>query len=398
MTMNRISKNRIFCCLILLMASSVVHACSLPVFRYALENWEDDNHILFLPADASEEVIEKWRALKKRVAVEFDIEQADSDDGRPPGLYLSNGMGLWLSYEELGVKGTQFPTDEQMEKKWSNASSLKVINGLLSGDSIVFLISGGDEAARQAAEKKIRPRVATLLEYITLAEDVVESWKNFHSPPDEFYSPPRGHVSSAVPLGMAVSFVQLASNEPLAKQVRAMFTIEQAHEDKLGKAETVFVTAVFGRGRAIPICADDEITNSIIDQILYFVTGSCSCKIKEENPGYDLQLPIYWDDHLWESTSKIKHASEHRIIGQMLDPKTLKPKPEGQGPEQVEPATEQLDEVVYTPEQAVAPIENTDAAAASSAEGDQGAPRYVVIVGVLLALCAGLFFFIRMKK
>ena len=308
------------CLLLLMLGVSAAQACSLPVFRYALENWEADNHILMLPANTADEQRKWWNDFLENNEFEYEIMEI-TDPDMPAGLYFPKGFGPWITYEAFKNKKAQQFDDKQITKLWSSPASQKLIDGILAGDSLVFLISGGDAKARKAAEEKMRPRIATLLEYIELAEDVVESWMNYHNPPDEFYSPPRGHVASPVPLGMAVSFVHLEKDDALAKQVRCMYVAEELYDQKEADADNkVTVTVVFGRGRAIPVGFIDDINNELIDDVLHFITGACSCKIKNENPGHDLMLPIFWDNHLWEASSKPQGAAAHRMLGKILDP------------------------------------------------------------------------------
>ncbi len=351
--------------LILLVSASVMHACSLPVFRYALENWEADHHVLMLPNDTADAEKKWWDDFLKNGDFTYEVTEI-ADDDMPAGLYFPKGFGPWLTYDKF--KDNDKLDDGFLSKQWSSPSSQKVIDGIMRGDSVIFLLSGGDEKARQAAEEKMRPRVKTLLEYIQLADDVVESWQNFHQPPDEFYTPPRGHVSSPIPLGMAVSFIQLKDEEALAKQIKSMFLAEELEEK--GEDKGVRVTVVFGRGRAIPVAHIDEINKALIDDVIHFVTGACSCKIKEENPGHDLMLPIYWDDKIWEASSKLTGKADNRILGKMLDPASLNAE------ESVEAKPtdqkEEPEDVVITPDAPVKPLAKDAAPVTEEVEAPAG--------------------------
>ena len=52
---------------------------------------------------------------------------------------------------------------------------------------------------------------------------------------------------------------------------------------------------IFGRGRVIPPAIGGEITTEAIRDMGEFLTGPCSCEIKELNPGYDLLLTANWN-------------------------------------------------------------------------------------------------------
>ena len=345
------------CLLMLVFGVSVAQACSLPVFRYALENWEADEHVLMLPRGTSDAEIKWWNDFLKNGDFNYEVSKIANDD-MPAGLYFPKGFGPWITYDAFKEKGQQNLDSAFVSKQWESASSKKVIDGIIRGDSVIFLFSGGDAKARQAAEEKMRPRIKTLLEYVELADDVVDSWKNFHAPPDEFYSPPRGHVASPIPLGMAISFVHLNEYEALAKQVETIFLAEDLEEQ--GQENGVRVTVVFGRGRAIPVGHIDDIDKHVIDDVIYFVTGACSCKIKEENPGHDLMLPIYWDDVIWEASATLTGASEKRMVGQMLDPATVKTDQKPDKEIKDEEISEAQQEIVIVPESPVVSVVNSE--------------------------------------
>jgi hypothetical protein len=55
---------------------------------------------------------------------------------------------------------------------------------------------------------------------------------------------------------------------------------------------------VFGRGRALEQFPAVDLTAAVIGEVRAFLSGFCSCQIKELNPGKDLFIPEDWDEAL----------------------------------------------------------------------------------------------------
>jgi hypothetical protein len=56
---------------------------------------------------------------------------------------------------------------------------------------------------------------------------------------------------------------------------------------------------VFGRGRALGILPLSGPLNVLrIEDMAVFISGPCSCQVKEENPGFDLLLAAAWEENL----------------------------------------------------------------------------------------------------
>ncbi|MEX1224788.1 MAG: hypothetical protein WEA31_09595, partial [Pirellulales bacterium] len=55
---------------------------------------------------------------------------------------------------------------------------------------------------------------------------------------------------------------------------------------------------VFGRGRALFARVGSAINAENIEEDCRFISGDCSCVVKEQNPGIDLPLEVSWDEHV----------------------------------------------------------------------------------------------------
>jgi hypothetical protein len=66
-------------------------------------------------------------------------------------------------------------------------------------------------------------------------------------------------------------------------------------QDKTPPADVPAVVPIFGRGRALGILAGQEINSDNLGAAAAFLTGACSCQVKQLNPGVDLLLAADWD-------------------------------------------------------------------------------------------------------
>jgi hypothetical protein len=63
---------------------------------------------------------------------------------------------------------------------------------------------------------------------------------------------------------------------------------------KLANVNEPMLFPIFGRGRVVPPAIGEEICAEAIRDMAEFLTGACSCEVKEMNPGYDLLLAANW--------------------------------------------------------------------------------------------------------
>ena len=63
---------------------------------------------------------------------------------------------------------------------------------------------------------------------------------------------------------------------------------------------------IFGRGRVIPPAIGFEIRTEAMREMAEFLTGPCSCQIKEMNPGYDLLLSANWSSLVGHAEARLQ--------------------------------------------------------------------------------------------
>lgn len=95
-----------------------------------------------------------------------------------------------------------------------------------------------------------------------------------------------------------------------------------AVESDLGTfAEEPMVFAVFGRGRVLPPYIGKGITADNLSQVAFFITGACSCTVKDQNPGVDLLTYHDWEGAAQALAEKfgVEEGNEGSI-GDLLPP------------------------------------------------------------------------------
>jgi len=148
---------------------------------------------------------------------------------------------------------------------------------LSSGDAVVWLLleSGAAKADAEAAE---------LIEAET--QKLQQSLKLPEPAPDD---PP---ISAELPLKIAFSTLRIARSDPAE---RVLVSLLLNRDARLPATKEPMLFPVFGRGRAIPPAIGEEIRPEALREMAEFLTGPCSCQIKEMNPGYDLLLSANWN-------------------------------------------------------------------------------------------------------
>jgi hypothetical protein len=94
-------------------------------------------------------------------------------------------------------------------------------------------------------------------------------------------------------LKIAFSTLRLSRADPAEEIFIRMLLGSESDLKDYAKEPIVF--PIFGRGRALFALAGEGIAEDVIDEAGLFLTGSCSCEVKEQNPGIDLVMSVHWD-------------------------------------------------------------------------------------------------------
>jgi hypothetical protein len=267
-------------------------ACNVPVFRYALERWEADPYevIVFLrePLTAEQQVIldSVERAGRDGLA-NLAVSRVNLAAEVSPTLRMmwdaqENPSPPWMVVRyprQLAIEAPAWAgplTAETVGMLLDSPVRRNISQKLLAGEAVVWLLlESGDQKRDEQAEQMIETETQNLQQTLKLPEP---------SPQD----PP---ISANLPLKIAFSNVRVGRSDPAERMLVGMLL---NRDPNLMAAKEPMLFPIFGRGRVIPPAIGKEIRAEAIREMAEFLTGPCSCQVKEMNPGYDLLLSANW--------------------------------------------------------------------------------------------------------
>jgi len=244
---------------ILLLAATSAFACSVPVFRYALEHWEADAYRVTAPAGAK---LPENYVVATGTEPKIELRQPKS---------ARNDAVIWSApFSEANVAVlVDSPARKQIAERLAN------------GESAVWVfLESGDAAKDSAALKLLEERIDYLGGVMNLPKLDDQDIKN-------------GLVS--IPgdgLRLAFSIVKVKRDDNAEAAFVAMLLASE--EDLRGFQNEPMAFPMFGQGRALYALVGKGIRAETIDEAAQFLIGSCSCQVKEQNPGMDIAMAVDW--------------------------------------------------------------------------------------------------------
>jgi len=275
------------------LGTTAAPACNVPVFRYALERWA---------ADPYEAIVFQREPLSADQQAALDTLTKAAQSGRANLTVTTVNLNgevrpalrtLWSLQPNPTLPWIvlRYPRHAGIEPPaWAGALGANVVKelldsparrdigqNLLRGDAVVWLLlepgkTGADREHAQLLESKLRALEKTLELPKLTAQDP--------------------QMKRDLPLKIAFSIVRLARSDP-AEQVLVNLLLNR-NTNWVKSAETMLFP-IFGRGRVIPPATGEQIQEEAIQEMAEFLTGPCSCEVKEQNPGYDLLLTADWE-------------------------------------------------------------------------------------------------------
>ncbi len=268
-------------------------ACNVPVFRYALERWETDPYQIVVfhrePLSAEQQsLVQQMERAGQEGRANLTVSRVDLAAAVAP---------TWRTVWSAQVKPSlpwmvvAYPRQFRNEKPvWAGPLNAETVGALLdsplrrdiaqrllAGDAVVWLLlESGDAKLDTQAEGLVESETRKLQQTLKLPERLPQD-------------PP---ISSDVPLKIAFSTVRVAPADP-AEHLLVSMLLNQ--DPALATVKTPMLFPIFGRGRAIPPAIGQEIRADSIREMAEFLTGPCSCQVKDLNPGYDLLLSANWN-------------------------------------------------------------------------------------------------------
>ena len=293
-------------------------ACSVPVFRYALERWPVDAYRVVVfhrgkLAEADQAIVDrltKAGTLKDgpRRAIVLTVDL----DGDPP----KGALELWKTQRDTKLPWMviDYPRWARIQQPmWAGRLDAKVADGLLDsparkdlakrlldGDTAVWLLlEGGNKAKDDAAAKLLDSELKKLTKELNPPEPPAAADPPA-KPGDDKKPPVAVEVIGAGPwddptapvLRVGFSVLRLARTD---KRERMLVQMLLSTEEDLKDLKGPMAFAVFGRARMLPGLIDKGINAENILDVCAFLAGPCACQVKAMAPGIDLLTLTDWD-------------------------------------------------------------------------------------------------------
>ncbi|MFP4418069.1 MAG: hypothetical protein ACLFSB_12425 [Chitinispirillaceae bacterium] len=304
----------LFACMFVCMTVMSVSACSVPVFRYALERWVQDLYPIYVFCDGAPEgaSLEKVQSLAQKGAKIIDPDglvdgvTADGNTNYVVMMFDVNkqlkGMEkhIWDSRkgDEMPYVCVRFPVASRVANNlWEGALSKvpadslfdspqrsEIASRLIDGESVTWVIvSSGNKKKDKQAVKAVEAGLDSSRSILKLPEMEAADIQ-------EYLTPSRPEVR------MEFSYRIIDGDDPAERFfVKMLRTTEPMLERMKGEP---LVFPIFGRGRALNAMAGKGITIDNIIEANAYLTGPCACTVKAENPGTDLLFTAEWDDRV----------------------------------------------------------------------------------------------------
>lgn len=278
---------------------AAVQACNVPVFRYALERWKAGKFELLVfyqgpLAPAEKAVVDELLKTADDPFSHANTEVELIDLGKKPDRdMLKLYQKLKRSEQPLLVVRYPFQaripepiwvgrlTREAIQTVLHSPARREIARRILAGDSVVWvLLECGDKTKDEVAAKVLATELRRLEKEIKLPQ---------------LTDDPEDKLQTALPLKLAFSTLRLSRGDPKEKLLIDMLL---KVEDEPPSTKEPLVIPVFGRGRALWILQGAGITPQNLTETANFLTGPCTCKVKEMSPGLDLLITADWDTAL----------------------------------------------------------------------------------------------------
>ena len=313
---------------LMLLLTAKLSACTVPVFRYALEQWESDLYLVEIlyngKLSRDDQAIVDFLRKHERVPDEdsgftnFHVRLTDvqKKEGQP-------------QEPERPTMVLRFPLETRLttviwrgELTLDNAARLinspvrkEIARRILAGDSAVWiLLKSGNEKTDTEAEAVLKKELEAAQAEFGLPE---------LAPEDAAREAPEDLPEIRV----SFSAITLSRQDPAESILIA--TLLRTEPDLLTFDDEPIAFPVFGQGRSLFALVGKGISKDNIHDTCGFLTGACSCVVKRLNPGVDLlTTAVWWSQDQTSAIKEIKLPPLTRIApaalsGGVDDPSAL---------------------------------------------------------------------------
>lgn len=295
-----------------LMCGPAAVACNIPVFRYALERWSPDNCELLLfhegPLTADQQT--KVHQLKQQNTT----RSTDTSNS----LTLIDLASLTPAHANLW-KSIQTSTNQKITEPYlvvrMKLGKGHVVNGWHGTLSRAIEVGILDSPARRELAKRLltghsviwvvvraqtkTPPVPAIQDLNSKAETILKTsfaWLSTNLELPEGIGLPGSELHSEIPLLLKFSTLEIKREDLKESFLINLFSELQPEATQRGED---LIIPVFGRGRALEVIPSSVLTDPLIKDLAVFLSGACSCQVKEQNPGFDLLMSVDWNTKLF---------------------------------------------------------------------------------------------------
>lgn len=286
---------------IVLASASLAIACSVPVFRYALEHWQPDPYTVIVvhKEELSDEHRATIRSLQPKRAdgspiANTVVEVLDMNSKQGPLIMVDSSKSdvpvkyplvVVQSPAKWGPSQTIWQgelTTDNIAAVMDSPARTQIGKRLVDGESVVWaLLECGRKEEDDAAFKVLTEELARLETELKLPEVEEEDLGDLSVNPES--------------LRIAFSAVRVARDDPREHVFVEMLSRVEAdlRDEDISSQPMAF--PIFGRGRALYALVGKGIAPDVITEASKFLTGACQCTVKQQNPGVDLIMNVDWD-------------------------------------------------------------------------------------------------------
>jgi hypothetical protein len=259
-------------------------ACSVPVFRYALEHWVPAPYeaVVLHRDPLAPEAVRSVQLLQEAQAnlVVRQMDAAVEEDLRKLWAKSDPPMSSpWLVLRREGSAGKVVIwsgplTEASAAAVLDSPARREIVRHLSAGDSAVFVVLASGREAEDAALMRLMDAALPRLRELSLPKQAAEE----------------ASTRCTVPLKVAFSVLRVERGGAEDVFSRMLLQVEEL-ETPAGP----MVFPIFGRGRALAALPAADLDADVLRSTAAFLCGACSCEAKDLNPGADLLLAADWD-------------------------------------------------------------------------------------------------------
>ncbi len=275
-----------------LVATPSAQACTIPVFRYALDRWSADHFSLDVPESLRTKLDSILGPLQNHRSINIRIN---------PSLGEEAGGKCRLvapANREAPVWSGEL-TEANLKLLTESPGRTEILKRIVAGESGVWvMVESGDKTKDDTAAEKLMKRLKYLNSVATI-------------PPQDPFDP-ESQLGPGPKLRVEFSLLRLKSSDPAELPFLRMLAGPKSAELVGGKES--YVAPVFGRGRVLGVWKTSEVLDEDVDDLCLFLLGACSCQVKQQNPGWDLLMAADWDAELMKAQERMEAEKDPEAL------------------------------------------------------------------------------------